>query len=434
MTRVNLKELRDRRAKVIEDGKAAIAVYADEGRDPTEEELDAVKALASTRSEIDAQIKAAEERAEMERGFEVVGSAAISGGAPAVERDPKAGFSTFRDFASHVARHRADQHGNIRVDVRDERMRFLAAPTTVGNEGTGADGGFLVPPEFSAQIFADAFADDSLMGSVRDIQVSGNGMMFPVSETTPWGTSGSKAYWEGENEQATQTKPNFKLNSLRLKKLFALVPLTDELLSDAPAAAAWVESEIAPAIRWKVNDAFVNGAGVEGPLGVVGHGGTVQVNAVSGQNGATVVIENVLGMFMRAINPMRSEWIANISCFQSLYDMKDDSGNRIYQTVTPGLSQGLTPTLLGRPLRFVEACKAVGTVGDLIFGDWSQYVAITKGAGIQTATSMHLWFDYDTTAFRATFRVDGQPWRSSTMSPGYGSNTRGNFVTLETRS
>lgn len=439
---MNLKQLRDRRAKVIEDGKAAVAIYTSEGREPTEDELAKVKDFAAQRQDLDNQIKAAEERADLERGFEAVdtvtvspgaGDVRITGGAPRIADDPRAGFKTFREFAQNLIRYRADEAGNVRVQISDDRMRYLAAPTTVTNESSGADGGFLVPPEFSSEIFATAFADDSLMGSVREIPVSGNGMTFPSSETTPWGTSGAQVYWEGENVQATQSKAAFKLQSMRLKKLLGLIPITDELAADAPAAAAWVENEIAPAIRFKVNDAFLHGSGVEGPLGVVGHAGTVQVNAVSGQNGATVVYENVLGMYERAINPMRSTWIANISVMRHLHDMKDDSGNRIYQTTTPGLTGAPVPMLLGQPVRYVEACKAVGTVGDLVFGDWGQYVAITKG-GIATDTSMHLWFDYDTLAFRARFRIDGQPWRSTTLSPAYGSNTRGNFVTLETRS
>lgn len=422
-----LKQLRDRRAGILDAGKKVVATYKDEGREPTEDELSKLDALAAEREEVDAAIAKAEKLADAERAFEVVDSVQISGGAPSVRNDPKVGFNSFGDFAANVMR------GSRRNATLDDRMKFLAAPTTTTNESAGEDGGFLVPPEFSTQIFADAFADDSLMSGVREIGVTGNGMTFPVSQTTPWGTSGAKAYWEGENVQATQTKSEFKLESLRLKKLFALVPITDELRSDANAAGMWVESEVTPAIRWKVNDALLNGSGVEGPLGVVGHAGTVQVNAVSGQNGATVIIENVLSMFQRAINPMRCEWIANITCFKHLYDMKDDNGNRIYQTTQPGLSGALPMTLLGRPIRFVEACQAVGTVGDIVFGDWSQYVAITKG-GIQTATSMHLWFDYDVEAFRATFRIDGQPWRSATLSPGYGSDTRGHFVTLETRS
>lgn len=438
----NLKMLRDERAEVLEAGRKAVeaankAMAEDESEVWSEEHQQAVDALVAKREALDEKIAKAEKQADIERAFAAealpVRGVAITGGTPQVENDPKRGFKNFREFAAGLIKHRADEHGNVKVQIADERLKFLAAPTTVANEGTGADGGFLVPPEFSREIFASAFDDDSLLPGTREIPVSGNGMTFPTNETTPWGTSGSKVYWEGENEQATQTRPQFKLESLRLKKLLGLVPLTQELVDDGSAAAAWVEGEIAPAVRWKVNDALINGSGVEGPLGVVGHGGTVQVNAVSGQNGASIVIENLTGMFMRAMNPMRSSWIANIDTFQHLYDMKDDAGNRIYQTMQPGLSDALPMTLLGRPIRFVEACQSLGTVGDIIFGDWSQYVTITKG-GIATDTSMHLWFDYDTLAFRARFRIDGQPWRSTTVSPGYGSNTRGNFVTLETRS
>jgi HK97 family phage major capsid protein len=55
-------------------------------------------------------------------------------------------------------------------------------------------------------------------------------------ETTPWQTSGDiQAYWEGEASQHTPSNPAITPLQLRLNKLTALVPVTDELLMDAAA-------------------------------------------------------------------------------------------------------------------------------------------------------------------------------------------------------
>jgi len=47
--------------------------------------------------------------------------------------------------------------------------------------------------------------------------------------------------------------------------------------------------------------------------------------------------------------------------------------------------------------------------------------------------SIHLWFDYDTTAFRFVLRIAGQPWWSAAADPRDGSATYSPFVALAER-
>ena len=70
--------------------------------------------------------------------------------------------------------------------------------------------------------------------------------------------------------------------------------------------------------------------------------------------------------------------------------------------------------------------------GDIILADLSQYLSGTKG-GIQSAMSMHLYFDYDATAYKFSFRVDGQPWWDSALTPFKGTKTQSPFITLAAR-
>jgi HK97 family phage major capsid protein len=90
-------------------------------------------------------------------------------------------------------------------------------------------------------------------------------------------------------------------------------------------------------------------------------------------------------------------------------------------------------TLLGRPVVPIQSCKTVGDVGDIIFASLPQYCAAVKTGGVQQDVSMHLWFDYATTAFRFILRVGGQPWWRAPITPKNGTNTLAPFVTLAAR-
>ena len=97
-----------------------------------------------------------------------------------------------------------------------------------------------------------------------------------------------------------------------------------------------------------------------------------------------------------------------------------------------GLSQSPYGTLYGKPVLPVWQCQTLGTKGDIIFADLSQYLLAEKG-GIDAASSIHVKFVYDETAFRFVMRVDGQPWWNSALMPYKGTNTQSPFVVLDTR-
>jgi HK97 family phage major capsid protein len=90
--------------------------------------------------------------------------------------------------------------------------------------------------------------------------------------------------------------------------------------------------------------------------------------------------------------------------------------------------------LKGRPIFTTEHASAFSSQGDISLFDLSYYRSITSRGGMQTATSMHLYFDADATAFRTTFRVDGAPKLENPITPPKSTNTtRSPFVTLAAR-
>ena len=67
-------------------------------------------------------------------------------------------------------------------------------------------------------------------------------------------TGGIQTYWDGEASTVTQSKPQLKDLTLKLHRLTALVPVTEELLEDAPAMAGYVTSKAGENVKAKFQD------------------------------------------------------------------------------------------------------------------------------------------------------------------------------------
>ena len=81
---------------------------------------------------------------------------------------------------------------------------------------------------------------------------------------------------------------------------------------------------------------------------------------------------------------------------------------------------------------FTEKVPVLGTVGDIMLCDFSQY-SIGLRAEVSLDRSQHVGFTRDTTYYRATLRADGRPTWPSAMTPKNGGDTLSPFVTLATR-
>ena len=98
-----------------------------------------------------------------------------------------------------------------------------------------------------------------------------------------------------------------------------------------------------------------------------------------------------------------------------------------------GLSEDGFDRLYGRPVIPIEYAATLGTVGDIVLCDPSQYILIDKG-GVKQATSMHVAFTTEEQAFRASYRVDGQSSWANVLTPFKGTgNTLSPWVALATR-
>lgn len=423
-----LRALLAKKAEQVKAARAITDIAAAANRDLTEDESKAFDALSTQIASTSAAIDREQLLANEERTIEVPGSTVIETQVN-IAKDPKRGFSSFGEFAQSVRG--ASAHGAR----PDERLLIgAAAPTTFGSEGVGQDGGFAIPPEYSREIYTLSQTDDALLPLTDEVTVSGNSMVFPKDETTPWGTDGIRAYWQAEAAAGTQTKPKIGTTTQRLHKLMALVPLTDELIADTNALDSYLPSKVADSIRWKTNEAILFGNGNGQPQGAFNSAASIIVAKESGQATLTLQAMNLAKMVSRLPGGSfpRSVWLVNNDVLPALFTLT--LGNYpIYLPTNAGIQGAPYGTLLGRPVMVSQHAKSFTAQGDVLLLDPKWYRTITKAGGLQTATSMHIYFDADATAFRTSFRVDGQSKIAAAITPANGSTTLSPFIQLGAR-
>jgi HK97 family phage major capsid protein len=355
--------------------------------------------------------------------------------------DPSLGFKNVNEQIRFI-RKMCDPNQRVELMGSDDRAKRMyaavtKAPTTYANEGLGADGGFLLAPQFANEVLMHTFEQESLFSRTNNYTTGSNNLTIPKDETTPWGSSGVQVFWAAEAAQLTQSKPKFGTSNLQLNKLTALVPVTDEQLADSfVGLGQYISRQAGERIMWAADESLVNGSGVGKPLGFINSGALVSVAKESAQTAATINLTNAAKMISRIPSPSLTNltWLVHPSALPQLMVMTNGN-NSLW--IGPGEVENKGPVMgrfMGIPLIPSQHCQILGTQGDVFLVDWSKYITLTKGDGIQTAMSMHLFFDYNVSTFRFNFRLAGQPWLSTSITSAYGSFTQSPFVTLDTRS
>lgn len=431
----HLMALRQRQAELKQRGRAILDLAKKEGRELTEAEEHELTQLEADIADVGDKVAAAEKAEDRRRAFHDGPTAALPGlpggahievGVNRAELDPRQGFKSYAEFAQSVRRASAGA-ADFQIDPR------LAAVPGATHREYGQDG-YMVPPEFRDRIWELMHGLDGLLEQVDTEPTNATAVNDMVDESTPWGSNGIKAYWRSEAQQMTATRQNLKPRSIVLHELYAFVTATDELLEDAPRLEQRLTVKSAEAINYEIDRVIFNGDGNGKPLGFMNAACLVTVAAESGQAAATLVAGNVARMYARMLPQgiARAGWWVNSDVVPELMLMT--LGDQpIWTPPSSGFQNAPGGFLFGRPVRFSEQCATLGTVGDVVLMDPKGYYALRR-ATIQSASSIHLYFDYATTAFRHTFRVGGQPHLSAAISPKNGSATKSHFVTLATRS
>ncbi len=431
-----MNELIAKRNKVSDELRELNTVAKAEERDLTEDEQTRWDTLLSERDRLTRQI----DRDKVEDGItesESRSMGVVEKPQPATvyaEPKPDNPWRSFGEFLGAVYRAAVDPGS---TDRRLTETRQLGM-----SEGLPQDGGFLVQTDHVTELLKRVYETGVLANRVRRYPVSANANSLTinaVAETSRatgarWG--GIQAYWLAEAGTKTPSNPTFRRMRLELNKLIGLCYATDELLQDTVALDAVVKEAFTEEFGFMVDDAILRGTGVGQPLGILNSPALVTVPLEAGQVAGTLLAENIMQMRSRlwAKGRANSVWFVNQDVEPLLHSLSLAVGMGGVPVYMPagGLSGSPYDTLYGRPVIPIEQASTFGQVGDIVLADLNQYLMIDKG-GIQQATSIHVAFTTDETAFRFVYRVDGQPGWNAPLTPAQGANTLSPFVTLAAR-
>ena len=353
------------------------------------------------------------------------------------------GFDSFGEQLSAIVRASVpgpERHVDERLIYRGE-TRGASGPSGA-NEAAPSAGGFLLQTDFSQEIWKKAHMNSVFAQRCRRVPISSSSNKFKmnaVDETSRangsrWG--GIRVYRVNEAGTVTATKPKFRQIEMSLEKMMGLCYATDELLEDTTALESVVMQGFTEEMAFKLDDEIVRGSGAGECLGMLNAGCLVSQGAETNQTADTIIAENVINMYslMPADCLGRGEWFINSECFPQLFQMHIAVGTGGIPVFLPpgGLSSAPYGSLLGRPIVPSEHCEELGTQGDILFADMSQYLIIDKG-GVDAASSIHVLFIYDEMTFRFTARNNGQPLWDSALTPYQGANDQSPFVALDSR-
>lgn len=301
------------------------------------------------------------------------------------------------------------------------------------NEGTGADGGFLVQSDFAGNILQSVAQKSELLNLVDKYQVSANSneVYYTVLNETSIASSvygGVAANWVDEGDAITATKPSLKQLRVALNKLACLAYVTEEQMQDAAFTGAVLEDSFALAIARESEKKIIDL--------VVANSGTVTIAKESGQSADTVVGANFLKMRggLLAGSRKNAVWVMHpdvAAALPALYLAGAHSDNFIYMPEN-GISVKGYDTLFGRPVIESDFCSELGEKGDVLLLDPKAILWAYKG-GIDMASSIHIKFNTAEQAFRAIYRANGACKMSSDVTIKNSSVHRSAYVTLAQR-
>ncbi len=329
--------------------------------------------------------------------------------------------------------------GNVKA--YNKVLKTAGTPSLeVGDPGQG---GYLVPEEFSASLLERGFTNSNFASRCTTVPMQTNSIGMPFQEDfthTSYLHGAMMAYWKSELALKVATKPKFGKITLTLQKLILLVYSSDELLEDSVVSMEpLLKKKAGDVFQWKIDESIIRGSGAGQPLGILGCPALVTQGKETGQVADTIVYNNIIKMWsrMHPRNLANAVWVANSNTFPQIATMTivvGTGGAPVYLPAN-GASGAPFGTLMGKPIIFTEHATTLGSLGDIMLVDFSEYLLGRKrgaGGGIQYAKSIHVQFLYDQTAFRFVTRLDGEPWWPAVFTPFRG-DTQSPYVTLQAR-
>ncbi len=295
-------------------------------------------------------------------------------------------------------------------------------------EGQGSLGGFTVPEQFVPTLLTMELLEPIMRSRAFTIQGTGHVLKVPRIVETSRATNlfgGVKGNWTSEGVAIAKSNPSFGQVALTAKKLALLTYLSNELLDDNAVGLNDVLVRMfTEALGWFEDKAFINGDGINEPLGLRQSGAKLASAATTTSTAFLVADACILFAASVPGTEKRLIWLMNPGVRRALPQMVSSGtgGDNIwYPRNVLTIKDAPDPwTLLGIPIFWTEHLPAFGTDEDIMLIDPLNYLVMQR-QDIRVAISTDSRFEEDETGYKLTTRSDGQNWVTSKLELADGS-------------
>jgi HK97 family phage major capsid protein len=287
--------------------------------------------------------------------------------------------------------------------VRTGNRDGLSAAKATMVEGTAANGGYLVPTKYSAEL-VQTIKEGSVLraAGARIITVDGT-KDFRV----PALTNSAAAVLTAESAAYDQKEPTLSEVAFTPYKYTRLSKVSDELLADSrfDVFGQVLAPDGANSFVLAENSAFAVGTGSSQPQGLT-VGATVGVTAAATN---AITVDEIIDLYY-SLKPeyrARATWVVNDATLKVIrkYRESGSTGAFLFQ---PSLTQGDPSTLMGRPIYSLSTIPTIATGNKaIVFGDLS-YFWIADFAGIDMRRLNELYAGSGEVGFRWFKRFDSK--------------------------
>jgi HK97 family phage major capsid protein len=320
------------------------------------------------------------------------------------------GFKNFNDYLTVFSSGKYDERLNIRATA---------------SESVPSDGGFSTMPEMFAAWILDASLESEIVRPRATVwPMKSESLKVPGWDSGTHSSSlfgGLTGTWLAELGAATEVFAKMRQINLQVKKLACYTAASNELVADGVDYERQIQDALVKTLSWYMDYAFIQGTGSGQPLGIINSPSLVTVSKESGQVASTIVFENCVKMYARLAPQCMANaiWIANQTCVPQLLTMSLSVGTGGAPIQPAVLQSNGQFSLLGKPMLFTEKCPALGSLGQLLLVDPTQY-AIGLRKEVSLDKSIHPGWSTDTSSYRAIVRVDGQGMWDKAITPKAG--------------
>ena len=304
------------------------------------------------------------------------------------------------------------------------------------SESVPSDGGFWIPSQTAAKIHNVSLENEIVQPGAFVQPMLSNEIKIPAMAIGSHASSlmgGFTASYVAEAGTITEHNPVARSMELNAKKLVGMLRFTSELAADIPGGEQQIINICGKGLSWYRDRFFLKGTGSGQPLGILATNCLVVVAKQNGQKKNTIMYENLIDMMSRifAGSFSNSIWICHQSTIPQLLSLSLAVG--MAGSAIPVMSQTDGKfTMLTRPVIFTEKTEPLGTKGDVLLADLSQYVVGLRSE-MRFDVSPHIHFDSDELMARLIERHDGQPLWDAPLTLADGATTVSPFVALADR-